>query len=52
MSQKICYCYNYTANDIKLDVLENNGRSLILEKITAEKQKGSCQCSTKHPEGR
>ena len=32
----ICYCFQYTADDIQLDYLEN-GRSTIMEKIQMEK---------------
>lgn len=52
MVKIICYCFNYTEADIRNDVLRNNGESTILKKISAEKQKGTCRCSTEHPEGR
>ncbi|MFO7811628.1 MAG: hypothetical protein R6V21_01565 [Pelovirga sp.] len=52
MTKTICYCYEYSDEDIKGDVRQNNGRSTILERIIAEKKKGACQCNTKHPEGR
>ncbi len=52
MSKTICYCYNYTEDDILKDVRHNLGRSLILEKITSEKQQGNCRCASLHPEGR
>lgn len=52
MDKTICYCFSYTENDIRADVLRNNGRSLILERIVAEKQKGACQCRQMHPESR
>lgn len=52
MTDKICYCFNYSAADIKNDVVQNRGRSLLLEKIVAEKQRGRCRCQTEHPEGR
>lgn len=52
MTKTICYCYNYSGEDIRVDVLQNNGCSTILEYITEEKRKGACQCETKHPEGR
>jgi hypothetical protein len=48
----VCYCFEFTAADIQADVLANNGRSLILEKIVAEKRAGGCRCSDTHPEGR
>lgn len=47
----ICFCFGYTIKDIKDDVLKN-GRSLILDKIMAEKKTGSCSCSLKNPKGR
>jgi hypothetical protein len=47
----ICYCFGYTRRDIEQDVIKN-GRSLILEKIAAEKKAGGCDCSTKNPKGR
>ena len=50
MSEKICYCFNYTEDDILKDVKEN-GRSTIMERITAEKKKGTCQCKKNHPRG-
>ena len=52
MNKLVCYCFNYSEADIEKDVQQNNGRSHILEEIIIEKQKGACQCSTKHPEGR
>lgn len=51
-TQKICYCFNYTDADIKKDVHENSGRSLILERIEEEKKAGNCHCALNHPEGR
>ena len=52
MTKTICYCYVYTDEDIREDVRQNNGRSVILEHIIEEKKKDACQCKTKHPEGR
>ncbi|PLX90770.1 MAG: BFD-like (2Fe-2S) protein [Desulfuromonas sp.] len=52
MSQLICYCYNYTEDDIREDVHRNRGRSLLLERITTEKQRGNCRCTLLHPESR
>ena len=34
MDDLICYCFGYTAEDVRRDV-EENGRSLIMEKIMA-----------------
>ncbi|MCP3926492.1 MAG: hypothetical protein GY714_28365 [Desulfobacterales bacterium] len=47
----ICYCFNYTYEDIKKDLLEN-GRSTIMEMIIKEKQFGGCSCHTKNPSGK
>jgi len=47
----ICYCFEYTRNDIKQDLIRN-GRSVIMEKITAEKKAGGCDCAKKNPKGR
>ena len=51
MPDLICYCFNYTAEDIQHD-LEINGRSTILEKIKMERESGGCNCVAKHPKGR
>lgn len=48
----ICYCFGYTEEDIRNDVRNNGGTSLILERILAEKRKGTCRCAAVHPEGR
>ena len=47
----ICYCFGYTRNDIRTDLI-TNGRSLIMERIMEEKKIGTCQCSTKNPTGK
>ena len=44
----ICYCFNYSVDDINRDYLEN-GKSTIMEKIQMEKKFGNCQCATKNP---
>ena len=51
MSEMVCYCFEYTREDIEQDVLKN-GRSTITEKIITEKKIGSCNCRTKNPKGR
>jgi hypothetical protein len=51
MTEKICYCFNYTDEDIVRDV-RMHGKSLILEKIAAAKKEGGCRCSTENPKGR
>jgi hypothetical protein len=51
MREFICYCFEYTREDIEQDILEN-GHSMIMEKIMAEKKLGTCQCATKNPKGK
>jgi hypothetical protein len=51
MDDLICYCFEYTREDISKDV-KDHGRSLILEKIQAEKKLGNCRCAVKNPKGR
>lgn len=46
----VCYCFEYTQEDIEQDV-RKNGRSTILARILAEKQGGRCECATKNPQG-
>jgi hypothetical protein len=48
----VCYCFGFTDEDIEADVIANNGRSLIREKIIAAKRSGGCRCGELHPEGR
>ncbi len=38
-NELICYCFGYSINDIETDAIKNN-RSLIMEKILAEKRVG------------
>lgn len=52
MENRICYCFGYSEEDITRDVLENNSRSLIIERILAEKKSEGCNCGTNHPLGR
>ncbi len=51
MSEMVCYCFGFTAEDIEQDYLKN-GRSTIMEKIRTEKKFGNCQCTLKNPKGR
>jgi hypothetical protein len=51
MNDLICYCFEYSADDIRKDYLEN-GKSTIMEKIQLEKKFGNCQCSIKNPKGK
>ena len=46
----VCYCFEYTRNDIEKDYLQN-GRSTILGKIISEKKAGRCNCTEKNPKG-
>lgn len=47
----ICFCFDYSRQDIIDDALKN-GRSFILERIIAEKKSGGCSCAKKNPKGR
>jgi len=51
MHEMICYCFDYSREDIIKD-LQKNGRSLIMERIEGEKRLGSCRCALKNPKGR
>jgi len=51
ISDFICYCFEYTKHDIEQD-FSKNGRSIIMEKIMAEKKIGGCDCANKNPKGR
>ena len=44
----VCYCFNYTADDIRCDVAEH-GESTILQYILHAKRTGECECAAKHP---
>jgi len=48
----VCYCFNYTTEDIIMDVVTNQAHSSILERIMKEKKAGNCRCSEKNPKGR
>ena len=50
VAEKICYCFNYTDDDIERDVLVH-GKSLISEKILASKKAGGCRCASENPKG-
>jgi len=52
MSDLVCFCYGYSKEDIVNDVVNNKGKSLILETITDARKKGICECDYKHPEKR
>ena len=47
----ICYCFDYSVDDIKQDYLEHR-KSTIMEKIQMEKKFGRCQCATRNPKGK
>jgi len=48
MTEFICYCFQYTVDDIKTDY-KKNGESLIFEKITNGKKQNGCDCANKNP---
>lgn len=47
----ICYCFGYTAEDIRADVLLH-GRSTIVDRIMDAKRAGGCNCAVTNPKGR
>lgn len=49
--EMICYCFGYTAEDIRKDFAEH-GRSTIRERIMEEKKKGKCRCELTNPKRR
>jgi hypothetical protein len=50
-SLKVCYCFGYTEENIRNDFLRH-GRSLIMERIAAEKKRNGCNCRETNPQGR
>lgn len=51
MSDLVCYCFEYTEEDIRRDYAVN-GFSKILDQIKTEKRLGNCRCAEKNPKGR
>jgi hypothetical protein len=51
MAEKICFCFNYTDEDIAQEV-RTHGKSLLLERIRAAKKAGLCRCANENPKGR
>ena len=51
MADLVCYCFGYTAQDVLKD-LDQNGRSVIMDKIMEERRLGGCDCAVKNPQGR
>ncbi|MCF8145889.1 MAG: hypothetical protein K9N21_18425 [Deltaproteobacteria bacterium] len=51
ISETICYCFGYTTEDIRNDLLQH-GRSTILERIEKEKKANGCNCAANNPKGR
>ena len=48
----VCYCFEYTREDIENDYLANAGESDIIKRIISEKKAGTCACLQKNPQGR
>jgi hypothetical protein len=47
----VCYCFNYTLEDIQKDFSEH-GRSTFMDRIMQEKKEGKCNCENTNPKGR
>jgi hypothetical protein len=48
---KICYCFDYTDQDVIADVKAHGGESTIEKKIAQAKRRKLCQCEIKNPRG-
>ena len=48
----VCYCFQYSKQDIENDYLTHDGRSTILERIVQEKRESGCNCVNTNPKGR
>ncbi len=51
VQKKICYCFNYTLQDIQNDY-HMHGTSTIMARIIDEKKDGNCNCELINPQGR
>ena len=51
MKDLICYCFDYSVDDITQDYMEH-GKSTIMDKIRMEKKFGNCRCATKNTKGK
>ena len=51
MKTYVCYCFDYTEEDIIKD-LKKHGYSTIIDEITERKSQNMCNCQEKHPEHR
>ncbi|MEO1784346.1 hypothetical protein V4762_04620 [Thermodesulfobium sp. 4217-1] len=51
MSQTICYCFGFTDDEIKEDVISHNGVSKIQQFIVSKKKDGQCACHLNNPKG-
>ncbi len=49
--RKICYCFDYTDEDIIADVNANKGASTIENRIAEAKRLKQCRCEIKNPKG-
>ncbi len=49
--EKVCYCFNYTEEDIREDFYKH-GKSTIMNRIIGEKKYGNCNCESTNPKGR
>ncbi len=51
-NELVCYCFGYSLKDIENDLIDNHGKSQILDRIMSEKKAGRCECATRNPKGR
>ena len=51
MQSIVCFCFNYTKEDIIQDIITNQ-RSTILSEIQEAKKSKRCDCVKKNPSGK
>lgn len=47
----LCYCFDYSREDVRRDIESTGSTTLLLEEIKAEVQGGFCACEVKNPSG-
>ncbi len=52
MTKMICFCFNYSEDNIINDVIAGNGDSSIMKRIITEKKAGNCRCKENNPKGK
>jgi len=50
MTDKLCYCFNFTKQDI-VDEIKSTGQTTIPDYIRKKIKEGACECETLNPKG-